>query len=152
MNSIDAKLLKLLQQDSSKPVAQLADEVGLSSSACHRRIKLLEEAGFISGYVALVNRKKLGLSLEVFVEITLNSQSMEALEAFETAVLRYDDILECHLTTGEADYILRICAKDVSDYDRIHRDCLGRLPGVNSMKTTFAMRSIKTNRGVPVPL
>jgi len=150
LDNIDSKILRHLQQDSSCSVAVLADEVGLSASACHRRVKLLEEAGIISGYAAKVDRRKLGLNLQVFVEITLASQANDALDAFEAAVNRFEDILECHLTTGEADYILRICARDVEDYDRIHRHCLSRLPGVTSMKTTFAMRSVKSSSAVPI--
>jgi DNA-binding Lrp family transcriptional regulator len=132
-------------------VAELAAEVGLSASACHRRVKLLEEAGVIAGYVARLDRVTLAFSIKVFVEITINSQSQEALNAFETAVTRFDEILECHLTTGQADYILRVVARDVADYDNIHRNCLARLPGVSSMQTIFVLRSIRERQGYPIP-
>lgn len=150
MDKLDARILKQLQKDSSKPVAELAAEIGLSASACHRRIKLMEEDGLIEGYVAKVNRSKLGLKIMVFVEIALTSQSQEVLDAFEKAIARYEDILECHLTTGEADYLVRIAAKDVADYDQIHRNYLAKLPGVSSMHTSFILRSIKGTQEYPV--
>ena len=150
MDKIDARILHALQRDSSRPVAELAVEVGLSTSACHRRVKLLEEAGVIAGYVARLDRAALGFSIQVFVEITISSQSQEALNAFETAVTRFEEILECHLTTGQADYILRVVARDVADYDNIHRNCLARLPGVSSMQTIFVLRSIRERQGYPI--
>lgn len=152
MDKIDSRILRRLQRDSSLPIAELASEIGLSASACHRRIKLLEEDGVIEGYAARINRVKLGLKIMVFVEIALTSQSQEVLDAFEQAVLRYEDILECHLTTGEADYLLRIAARDVADYDSIHRTCLAKLPGVSSMHTSFILRSIKGTQEFPVRL
>ena len=92
----------------------------------------------------------LGFSIQVFVEITLSSQSQEALNAFETAVMRFEEILECHLTTGQADYFLRVVARDVADYDNIHRNCLARLPGVSSMQTIFVLRPIREWQGYPI--
>lgn len=150
MDKLDARILQQLQRDSSKPVAELSAEIGLSPSACHRRIKLMEEEGLIEGYVAKINRSKLGLKIMVFVEIALTSQSQEVLDAFEKAITRYEDILECHLTTGEADYLVRIAAKDVADYDQIHRNYLAKLPGVSSMHTSFILRSIKGTQEYPV--
>ena len=150
MDRFDSQILRELQRDSQVGVAELAERIGLSTSACHRRIKLLESGGTIGGYSARVNPKALGLDLEVFVHITLTSQSQEALDAFERAVQLYDEILECVLTTGTADYILRIAARDVAHYDTIHRRCLARLPGVSGMQTSFALRSIKSWRGYPV--
>ena len=151
MDRFDAHILRELQKDSHIAVAELAERIGLSTSACHRRVKLLEQAGLIDGYSARVTPKALGLDLEVFVDITLTSQSQESMDAFEKAVQLYDEILECVLTTGTADYILRIVARDVAHYDNLHRNCLARLPGVSGMQTSFALRSIKRWRGYPVP-
>lgn len=150
MDEIDARILATLQRDSARTVAELAAAVGLSASACHRRVKLLEEQGFIAGYVARLDRRTLGLAMEIFVDITLASQSEEALEAFERAVDRYDEILECWLTSGDHDYHLRVAARDMQDFDRIHRNCLARLPGVSAMRSTFALRPIKPWAGFPV--
>jgi DNA-binding Lrp family transcriptional regulator len=150
MDRIDGSILRRLQKNSATSVSDLAQDVGLSASACHRRIKLLEDEGVIEGYAARIDRSKLGLKIMVFVEIALTSQSQDALNAFEQAVLRYEDILECHLTTGDADYLLRIAARDVADYDSIHRNCLAKLPGVSSMHTSFILRSIKGTQEFPV--
>ena len=150
MDEIDGRILRALQRDSSRPVAELAAEVGLSASACHRRVKLLEEAGVIAGYAARLDREALGVPVQVFVEITLSSQSQEALTAFEKAVTRFDEILECHLTTGQADYFLRVVASDVADFEHVHRYCLARLPGVARIETIFVLRSIREWQGYPV--
>ena len=150
MDDTDTRILRSLQRDSSRPVAELAADFGLSASACHRRIKALERSGAIKGYSARLSRRKLGLSLLVFVEITLRSQERSVLDAFEAAVRGAPDILECHLTSGQADYTLRVVARDMDDYDRIHRDCLAALPNVTAMHTTFALRPIKFWQGYPV--
>ncbi|MBX9661848.1 Lrp/AsnC family transcriptional regulator [Novosphingobium sp.] len=151
MDRIDAALIDALQHDSARPIATLAEAVALSPSACHRRIRALEEAGVISGYAARVDPRRIGLAALVFVEITLTSQSREAMDRFERAVGDFDDILECHLMSGGADYLLRVAAADLDQYDRIHRDCLARLPGVSSMRSSFSLRQIKRFAGYPVP-
>ncbi|MFC0590083.1 Lrp/AsnC family transcriptional regulator [Novosphingobium aquiterrae] len=151
MDRADIALLEALQDDSSRSLAQLAELAGVSSSACHRRIKALEDAGIITGYAAQVDSGRLGLKLQAFVEITLTSQSREAMDRFEAAVGDFDDILECHLMSGQADYLLRVAAIDLEQYDRIHRDCLARLPGVSAMRSAFAIRRIKRWQGYPVP-
>ena len=151
MDRADAALLQALQADSSRPLADLAEQVGLSPSACHRRVRALEERGLIAGYMARLDPRRLGLMVEVFVEITLTSQSREAMDRFEAAVASFDDILECHLMSGQADYLLRVAAEDLDHYDRIHRNCLARLPGVSAMHSRFAIRRIKRMAGYPVP-
>lgn len=150
MDQIDSRILRALQRDSSRAVADLADDLGLSASACHRRIKALEAAGVIRGYAAQLSRRKLGFNILVFVEITLRSQERSVLEGFEAAVRGSPDILECYLTSGQADYTLRVAARDMDDYDRIHRDCLAALPDVSAMHTTFALRPIKLWQGYQV--
>jgi len=150
MDRIDRNLLDALQRDSSRSIADLAEQVSLSPSAAHRRIKALEEQGLIAGYAARLDARALGLTVEVFVEITLTSQSREAMDRFERAVGDFDDILECHLMSGSADYLLRVAAADLADYDAIHRECLARLPGVSAMRTAFSLRPIKRMAGYPV--
>ncbi|MGB0684087.1 MAG: Lrp/AsnC family transcriptional regulator [Magnetovibrionaceae bacterium] len=150
MDVFDRRLLNELQRDSSRSLAELAGEIGLSASACHRRIKTLEEMGLIVGYGARLDRAALGLELEAFVAISLAAQSQEALQGFEAAVAASPDIRECYLTAGSADYMLRIAARNMADYDRIHRDTLSRLPGVSSMQSTFAIRDVKPWQGYPV--
>lgn len=150
MDRIDRRLLRLLQRQSDRPIADIAAEIGLSPSACHRRIRLLEARGVIRGYAARLDPQALGLAVQAFVEISLTSQSVATLDAFESAVRRHEDILECHLTSGSADYLLRVIARSMEDYDRIHRHVLARLPGVASMQTIFALRAIQPFRGYPV--
>ncbi|PZU58356.1 MAG: AsnC family transcriptional regulator [Sphingobium sp.] len=146
----DITLLQLLQADSSRSIADLAEKAGLSTSACHRRVRALEEQGIIRNYAARLDPEKLGIGINAFVEISLTSQSREAMDRFEAAVATFDDILECHLMSGNADYILRICANDLRHFDSIHRNCLARLPGVSAMRSSFAIRSIKNWAGYPV--
>jgi Lrp/AsnC family transcriptional regulator, leucine-responsive regulatory protein len=150
MDRADLALLDALQRDSSRSIAELAESTGMSSSACHRRIKALEASGAIAGYAAQLDPQRLGLKLLAFVEITLTSQSREAMDRFEAAVQDMGDILDCHLMSGQADYLLRVAAADLEQYDRIHRDCLARLPGVSAMRSAFAIRRIKRWRGYPV--
>ena len=150
MDRLDKVILDELQRDSRQPIADIANRAGLSLSACHRRIKLLETSGVIEGYGARLDAKALGLEIEVFAEISLESQHHSALEKFEKAVLRHGEILECKLTTGASDYILRVIAEDVADYDRIHRNVLSDLPGVASMRSIFVLRTIKDWQGLPV--
>lgn len=150
MDRADIALLEALQRDSSRSIAELAEVCALSASACHRRIKALEAAGLIAGYAAQLDPQQLGLKLLAFVEITLTSQSREAMDRFEAAVQDYDDILDCHLMSGQADYLLRVAATDLDQYDRIHRDCLARLPGVSAMRSAFSIRQIKRWLGYPI--
>ena len=150
MDRNDILILEALQQDSSRSIAELAELAGVSPSACHRRIKALEASGTIAGYTAQLDPHKLGLRLQAFVEITLTSQSRAAMDRFEAAVQDMPDILDCHLMSGSADYLLRVAARDLEQYDHIHRDCLASLPGVSAMRSAFAIRRIKRWSGYPL--
>lgn len=150
MDRYDRAILREQQRSSQRSIAELAEAVGISPSACHRRLRALEQSGTIAEYAARLDPAKLGLTTEIFVEITLASQSSEAMDRFETAVAAFDDILECHLTSGVADYILRVAAENLQHFDAIHRECLSRLPGVSSMRSSFSIRVIKRMRGYPI--
>lgn len=147
MDRFDIALLEALQSDSRRSMSELGEQIGLSSSACHRRIRALEEAGMIEGYAARLDPTALGLTLQAFVEISLTSQSREAMERFEAKVAEFPEILECHLMAGQADYLLRVAATDLKGFDAVHRDCLARLPGVSAIRTSFAIRRIRDWRG-----
>jgi len=147
MNRVDIRILSELQKDSSKSIAELGELVGLSSSTCHRRVRALEENGLIAGYVAQLAPDKANIGVHARIDITLENQSRACMEHFEEAVMRYEEILECELVSGESDYRLRIAARDLSDFDDIHRRCLSELPGVSAMQTSFVLRSIKQWRG-----
>ena len=150
LDKTDKIILRELQKNAQRPVADLAAKAGLSPSSCHRRVKLLEEAGVITGYAANLDRAALGLTNEFFVEVSLSAQTEEAFEKFEKAVQREPEILECHLMSGQFDYLLRVVAVDASDYERIHRARISRLPGVQRIQSALALRTIKGWAGYPI--
>lgn len=150
MDAIDRSILSRIQADSSRNLNSLAEAVGLSPSACHRRLKALEDQGVIAGYSARLNRNAVGLRIELFVTVSLVSQSSEALEAFEKSVQGVQEILACHLLAGRADYLMHLAVADMADFERIHRNKLSRLPGVSTMTTSFSLRTVKEFRGYPV--
>ena len=130
--------------------AALAERVHLSPSACLRRVRRLEDEGVIEGYVMLVDQGAVGRPTNIFVEITLHSQSEEALDAFEQAVAACPDVMECYLMSGDAYYLLRVADADTADYERIHRTHLARLPGVARIRTSFALRTVCKKTALPV--
>lgn len=146
----DKILLNALQKNSTLSVADLAELAGLSASSCHRRVKLLEANGLITGYSANLDRKALGLANEFFVEVSLQAQTEQAFEKFENAVQRVPEILECHLMSGQFDYLLRVVASDAADYERIHRSRISRLPGIQRIQSSLALRTVKAWAGYPV--
>jgi DNA-binding Lrp family transcriptional regulator len=150
LDKIDKIILSELQRSAQQPIAELAQKAGLSPSSCHRRVKLLEAAGTIRNYVANVSREALGLSNEFFVEVSLSAQTEEAFEKFERAVQRVPEILECHLMSGQFDYLLRVVASDTADYERIHRSRISRLPGVQRIQSALALRTVKAWAGYPI--
>lgn len=150
IDKTDKIILSALQRRGNMPLAELAELAGLSASSCHRRVKLLEGRGVITGYSAALDRKQLGLANEFFVEVSLIAQSEDTLEKFEKAVQRVPEILECHLMSGQFDYLLRVIARDAEDYERIHRTRLARLPGVQRIQSMLALRTVKDWGGYPV--
>ena len=146
----DKIILMELQRHAMLPIAELAEKAGLSPSSCHRRVKLLEKAKVIQGYVAQLNGRALGLANAFFVEVTLAAQTEEAFEKFEKAVQRVPEILECHLMSGQFDYLLRVAAADATDYERIHRTKLSRLPGLQRLQSSLALRAVKSGGGYPL--
>ena len=121
LDTTDRRILAALQIKGRMSNAELSEKVNLSPSACHRRVQRLEADGYIRNYVALLDARKMGVPSTVFVEITLQAQADEVLEAFERAVARIPDVMECHLMAGTADYILKVVAENTEDFARIHR-------------------------------
>ncbi len=142
LDATDRRILTVLQKEGRITNAELSERVNLSPSACHRRVERLETEGFIAAYVALLDARRLGRQTTVFVEITLQGQADDLLDAFEREVARIPDILECHLMAGTADYLLKIMAENTEDFARIHRQHLSRLPGVRQMQSSFALRTV----------
>ncbi|MEP2654667.1 MAG: Lrp/AsnC family transcriptional regulator [Sedimentitalea sp.] len=150
IDATDRRILTALQRKGRMPNAELSDAVNLSPSACHRRVQRLEKDGYIRDYVALLDARKMGVPTTVFVEITLQGQADEVLDAFEKAVSRIPDVLECHLMAGTADYLLKVVAENTEDFARIHRQYLARLPGVGQMQSSFALRTVFKTTALPV--
>ncbi|MBY6067718.1 Lrp/AsnC family transcriptional regulator [Leisingera aquaemixtae] len=150
LDETDRRILSVLQKQGRISNADLSERVNLSASACHRRVQRLEAEGYIRDYVALLDARKMNVPSTVFVEITLQGQADEVLDAFEKAVARIPDVLECHLMAGTADYILKVVAENTEDFARIHRQHLARLPGVAQMQSSFALRTVFKTTALPV--
>lgn len=150
LDTIDRRILSALQRTGRMSNADLSEQVNLSASACHRRVQRLESEGYIRDYVALLDSRMMGVPTTVFVEITLQGQTDEVLDAFEKSVSRIPDVLECHLMAGTADYILKVVAENTEDFARIHRQHLARLPGVAQMQSSFALRTVFKTTALPV--
>ncbi|MES0864570.1 Lrp/AsnC family transcriptional regulator [Ruegeria sp. SCPT10] len=150
LDTTDRKILSALQKNGRVSNADLSEKVNLSPSACHRRVQRLELEGYIRNYVALLDARKMNVPTTVFVEITLQGQAEEGLDAFEKAVARIPDVLECHLMAGTADYLLKVVAENTEDFARIHRQYLSRLPGVAQMQSSFALRTVFKTTALPV--
>ena len=148
MDQIDRSILTELQDNARISNVNLANLVGLSPSACLRRVSLLEKKGVIDGYHANLNAAKMGHDVLVLMNITLHGQSSEMMAEFELAVAKIPQVLACFLIAGENDYILRVTARDVNDFGRIHSTYLSSLPHVLRMESNFVMREVM-NRGVP---
>jgi len=148
LDFIDHSILSALQNDGRISNVQLAEQIGLSPSACLRRVQILEDKGIITGYAAMIDAASLGRSTHIIVAITLERQSEDYLSAFELAVADCPDVMECYLMAGDADYVLRLQARDAADYERIHKEYLSRLPGVARIQSSFALRQVVRRNGV----
>jgi len=150
IDTTDRRILNVLQNRGRLSNAVLSEKIGLSQSACHRRVQQLEKDGLIRDYVALLDARKIGRPTTVFVEITLSGQADEVLDAFEKAVARVSEVLECHLMAGAADYLLKVVARDSEDFARLHRRHLATLPGVQTIQSSFALRTVRQTTALPV--
>jgi DNA-binding Lrp family transcriptional regulator len=142
MDDIDRAIIRALRRDGRMPNAALAESVGLSPSACLRRLRLLERNGTIRGYTVVVEEPPARDTVTVIVQITLERQTDEHLRRFEDAVRRCPEVRECHLMTGMSDYLLRVEARDAADYERLHKEALSRMPGVARIQSSFAIRTV----------
>ncbi|HEX8046505.1 Lrp/AsnC family transcriptional regulator [Rhizobium sp.] len=142
LNAMDHSILRVLQQNARITNAELAEKVGLSPSACSRRLDILEKSGVIGGYHARLSHKALDYKMIAMVHISLSGQFAKTLSEFEAAVKLCPNVLGCYLMSGEYDYILRIAARDLEDYERIHRDWLSALPHVVKINSSFALREV----------
>lgn len=150
MDKFDRAILEILQNNGQTPFTDLGEQVGLSPSACHKRVKALWDEDLISQQVAIIDEAKAGLKTSVFVQATLKNQQQATLTAFEKAVMRHREIMECYLMAGLSDYLMRILCRDGDDYERIHTEVLTRLPGVERVTTNFAIRKVLRRTAVPL--
>lgn len=146
----ETRILMELQRNSRLTNQDLADRVGLSPSPCWRRVRQLEESGVIRRYATLLDPRKVGVGESVFCNVTLTRHTEGVVERFEEEVMRHPEILECYAMTGEADYLLRVVVPEVSAYDRFLQDFVFRLPGVEHVKSHFALREVKYDTALPL--
>jgi len=151
MDTIDFRILERLQHDARISNVELARAVNLSPSPCLARVRALERDEVIERYVTLLDAKKLGLTVSVLVQVTLEKQIEPALQAFEKAVRERPEVMECYLMTGDADYLLRVLVADVPAFERFILDFLSRVPGVGNIKSSFALKQVKYQTALPLP-
>jgi DNA-binding Lrp family transcriptional regulator len=148
LDALDRSILGCLLEDGRLSQVELAERIPLSATAIARRIRALEESGVIQGYQARISRKALGLDMTVIVQIGLKSQNEDLLKSFEEAIARAPSVVSCHLMSGEDDYLVTVLARDLADFERIHKEQLSRLPGVVRLKSSFALRDV-ANKPLP---
>lgn len=150
LDDIDRRILAVLQDNGRISNVELAERVGLSPSPCLARVRGLERSGLIRGYVALVDPGRVGLGVSVFIQVSLEKQVGRALDTFESAMTAMPEVMECYLMTGDSDYMLRVLVEDVAALQRFIVDKLSKVPGVASIRSSFALKQVKFKTAVPV--
>lgn len=150
LDAIDKRILNALQCNGRLQNVELAREVGLSPSPCLRRVRLLEEAGIIERYVAVLNAAKIGKGLTVFARVWLKGQDVVTVDHFTEVVRQLPQVVECHLMAGDCDFLLRIVASDLNEYRRFQVEHLARIRGVQSVKSDIPMQKIKQTSELPL--
>lgn len=151
LDTTDWKILRLLQSDARISNVELARQVGLSPSPCLNRVRTLEQSGYISRYVSLLDPLRVGLKVSVFIQVTLEKQIKPALEAFERAIRDRPEVMECYLMTGDADYLLRVVVPDLQAVEHFILNFLSRVPGVGNIRSSFALKQVKYQTALPLP-
>ena len=151
LDSVDYRIIDALQRDASLSNVELARQVHLSPSPCLARVKALKDAGVIERYVALANAAALGLGLNVFISISLKSQSKAALAEFEQRIAEHDEVMECYLMSGDSDYLIRVQLADIAALERFILDQLTPIPGVEKIRSSFALKQVRYKTALPLP-
>jgi DNA-binding Lrp family transcriptional regulator len=151
LDTIDLRILAQLQEDGSLTNVELARRVHLSPSPCLARVKALEAAGVIERYVALASARHLGLGLNVFINISLKSQSKQALAEFEQRIAEHDQVMECYLMTGDSDYLIRVAVPDIGSLERFILEQLTPIPGIEKIRSSFALKQVRYKTALPLP-
>lgn len=152
IDRVDADILDMLQENGRLSNAKVAGRLSISETPCWRRLKRLEESGVIAGYQAVLDRRALGLGVLAFVQLGCNEHSEETTEEFQRIIQCNPNVLSCHNTTGEADFLLQVVAKDLDDYSRFVERVLRRLPGVTSIRSNVSLRELKSSNRLPIPI
>lgn len=150
LDAIDRRILQALQADGRLPNTELASRVGLSPSPCLRRVKILEDAGVIQRYAALLSASAVGLPMTIYCRVTLDRQDKAGIEGFASAIAGVPEVLECHLMAGSYDYLLKVCAASLDDYQRFQMQHLTPLPGVRNVVTEIPLKTVKGMGPLPV--
>ncbi|MCB2098094.1 MAG: Lrp/AsnC family transcriptional regulator [Parvularculaceae bacterium] len=150
VDDLDRTLLSVLQRQCRLSAQELADQTGMSSATCWRRLKSLEDAGVIKAYRAILDREKIGLAVIAFVHVTIERQYTNVVAAIEKKIRARPEVLECYATTGDADFTLRVVAKDIADYDRFLQTFLLELPEIGQVRSSIALREIKETTELPL--
>ncbi|UWQ10456.1 Lrp/AsnC family transcriptional regulator [Aliiroseovarius crassostreae] len=150
MDATDRRIISALQQNGRQKLGDLAEEVGLSPTPCARRVAALEGSGVITGYGARVDQARLGLPVTVFIEVELESQKREAISAFERAISRMEEVMECHLMSGSRDILLRVVVADLASFDAFMENHLMRVEGVSRMRSSFTLRTMVRRNRLPM--
>ena len=150
LDEFDKKIVRELQKDARLSNADLADRIGLSASPCWQRVKRLQDEGYIEGYVAVVDQKRLGLPDTVMIEVTLDRHDEEVFDKFERALSVLPEVLEVYMTTGYYDYFLKVAVAGTEGYERFLRDRLYKVPSIRQSRTSFTLRCVKRNPSVSV--
>ncbi|MHC5655150.1 Lrp/AsnC family transcriptional regulator [Stappia sp.] len=149
MDDTDRKILRELQRDGRQTIQELSERAGLSPSPCLRRVRNLEKAGIISGYAAIVDQEAYGLPVTVFLQVKLSPHTEQTVAAFEQAVARIDEIMECYLMAGDRDYLVKVVVASLADYEDFMRRRVHKLPGIASLESSFAFGVIKQSQVLP---
>jgi Lrp/AsnC family transcriptional regulator len=150
LDRIDHRILAALQEDASRSAAEIAEAVGLSQSPCWRRMQRLREEGYISKVVALLDRKKLGLRAQLFVQVKVISNDQASLAAFSKAIQEFPEVMECHVMLGAFDFLLRVVTKDLEAYEKFYFDTLSRVPNIREVNSFVAAQEVKFTTAYPL--
>lgn len=150
LDATDRRILQLMQKDATLTIAEIAEQAGLSHSPCWRRMQRLRELGVIVGQVTLLDRKKVGLNAQIFALVRLNAKGRENIEEFSTAIQQFPEVLDCYVTLGATDFILRIVANDINAYERFFFEKLSRVPGIQEINSMVALSEIKSTTALPL--
>lgn len=150
LDKFDRRILNLLQEDASRSTAEIAELVGMSQSPCWRRIQRLKDEGYITREVAIVDRRKVGFTAQVFALVKLTMHGRQNLDEFAETIRKYPEVIECHVLMGAFDFLIRVVAADVDAYQAFFFEKLSRLPGVQEVNSVFSLSEIKSTTALPL--